>query len=100
MNDSLYVTPNNNGVYAISAANMTTLYWKATLTAANSAPAWVVPNSNNVYAVAGTTIQKVQGGGSPVWTYNALATITAGPVAMNGVIYFGTSNGNYFCRAR
>jgi hypothetical protein len=96
MNDSLYVTPNNNGVYAISAANMTTLYWKATLTATNSAPAWVVPNSNNVYAVAGTTIQKVQGGGSPVWTYNALATITAGPVAMNGVIYFGTSNGNYF----
>jgi hypothetical protein len=96
MDDTLYVTPNNNKLYAISAANMTTLYWTATLGANNSAPAWVVPSTNTVYASAGTTIQKVQGGGSPVWTYSAGTTITAGPIAMNTVVYFGTSNANYY----
>ena len=93
--DTLYVTPNNNELYGISAANMTTRYWKATLGGTNTAPAWVDFNSNNVYVADGTTIQKVQGGGL-VWTYNAWATITAGPIVMNNIVYFGTNNGNYF----
>ena len=96
MDDTLYVAPNNNELYAISASNMTTRYWKATLGTTNSAPAWVAYRSNSVYAAAGSSIQKVQGGGSPIWTYDAGATITAGPIAMNSVIYFGTSNGTYY----
>jgi hypothetical protein len=97
MNDTLYVTPNTSELYAINAVNMTTLVWKATLGAVNSAPAINEYTSANIYVAAGTTIQKVVAG-SVVWTYDAGATITAGPVPTNGVVYFGTSGKYYAVR--
>ncbi len=93
--DTVYVTPNNNKLYAISAANMTTLYWQATLGATSSAPAFVAPGANYTFVASGTAVQKVQGA-TVLWTDDVGATITGGPVMMNSVVYFATSSGMYY----
>lgn len=98
LDSTMYVTPNNNKLYAVKTSSMSSKWPTAfTLPAANTGPAFY--DNGSVYASAGSYVVKVSDGGSAgtsVWQFGASGTVNSGATSYGKTIYFGTSTGYYY----
>ncbi len=97
---TLYVTPNNGTMVAVSTSTMTANWaYSYSQAGTNSGPAFATPGGNAIYAAAGNYVYKIQDQGtsaSETWKFDASAAVNSGPIYCNGTVYFGRKNNNYY----
>ncbi len=96
----LYLTPDNNRLYALNMSNFNTVWTPTyeTLSGTNSGPAFFDHEFSRIYVATGTNVESVedQGASSNLeWTYPLAYTVNSGPLLVDTVVYFGSTSGRY-----
>lgn len=92
----LYITPNNDTAYSISASNLTVENWKLPLGKNNTGAAFIA-GGTDLYLAVTDSVKKVNvSTGTRTWAYKADSSISSGPIPSGSYIYFGCDNGSYY----
>lgn len=98
-NGTIYITPSNNTLHAVSTTNMTTAKWSTTygLGTGNTGPAFIANLSDSLYTAVGNYVYLYKSDGTKIWnTADLTAQVGSGPIAYNQSVYFGRNSGYYY----
>ena len=98
---TLYITPNNGTLHAVTTSAMTVTKTLVTYApaATNSGPAFsdIDMTNDTVYTAAGVNVYQIKDvAGGQKNTYAALGTVNSGPIPLNNSVYFGANGGYYY----
>jgi outer membrane protein assembly factor BamB len=93
----LLVTPSSAKVYCVDINTMSEK-WNVDLSAANTGPLFA-KYGDVAYVAADRYVERITLGSAPAgvdWSYDAATAVESGPIALDSIVYFGTTSGRYF----